>query len=115
VDVVCDAADYRDEPFDVVVSTEMLEHCKRWEEVVRNMVALTRPGGLLLMTWASPGRGEHGTFRCSPGDSPHTNGHYRGISAVEFAEVARPADWAETFLLEDRADAGDVYFYGRKK
>lgn len=41
--------------FDVVVSTEMLEHVQEWRPVVRQMKWLVKPGGLLLVTTRSPG------------------------------------------------------------
>lgn len=46
--------------FDIVVSTEMLEHAADWKEAVRTMKAVVRPGGLLLVTTRSPGFPYHG-------------------------------------------------------
>ncbi len=45
--------------FDTVVSTEMLEHCEHWQAAVWNMMAVTKPGGLLVVTTRSPGFGWH--------------------------------------------------------
>lgn len=41
--------------FDVVISTEMLEHVFDWKPVVGQLKAVVRPGGLLLITTRSPG------------------------------------------------------------
>jgi len=41
--------------WDVVISTEMLEHVRDWRTCMRQMVAATAPGGLLLITTRSPG------------------------------------------------------------
>lgn len=64
VDVVCDATDlvrnYGIHSFDVVISTEMLEHAEDWRAVVSSMKAVIRPGGLLLLTARSPGFHRHG-------------------------------------------------------
>lgn len=59
VDVVCDAEalkeKFGDGSFDVVISTEMLEHVEDWRPVVRQLKAIVKPGGLLLVTTRSPG------------------------------------------------------------
>jgi len=59
VDVVCDAT-YLTEYFgtnlfDVVISTEMLEHVEDWRLAVNNMKDILKPGGLLLLTTRSRG------------------------------------------------------------
>jgi SAM-dependent methyltransferase len=73
VDVVADVADlpamYPD-GFDLVVSTEMLEHVPDWRTAIRAMVDLVAPGGHLAITTRSPGFPEHrfpiDTFRYTP-------------------------------------------------
>lgn len=61
VDVVCDAADYRPEsPVDVVVSTEMLEHCERAAEIPAAAYRMLWDGGVFIATMAGPGRSPHG-------------------------------------------------------
>jgi len=60
VTVVCDAADYLpDEPVDCVVSTEMLEHTPRAEEIIHQTYRMLKPGGAFIMTAAGPGRPQH--------------------------------------------------------
>jgi SAM-dependent methyltransferase len=61
VDVVCDAADLnlRDK-FDVVVSTELLEHTPRGAEIVAAARRHLKPGGVFVATMAGPGRVPHG-------------------------------------------------------
>ncbi len=46
--------------FEVVITTEMLEHCPDWKEALRQMVRVLKPGGLLLLTTRSPGFALHG-------------------------------------------------------
>lgn len=41
--------------FDIVLSTEMLEHVRNWRTAIRNMKAVLAPGGLLLLTTRSEG------------------------------------------------------------
>lgn len=69
VDMVYDGLTlpYESDTFDVVVSTEMLEHCTRPWRIVAEMARVLRPGGTLLLTargWVitklMPGAGEGG-------------------------------------------------------
>jgi SAM-dependent methyltransferase len=63
VDEVCDAEDlvavYGEASFDVVVTTEMLEHVRDWRTVVDNIKRVTRPGGLIVVTTRSRGFALH--------------------------------------------------------
>ena len=63
VDVVCPAealaAHFGPASFDVVISTEMLEHVRDWRTVVRNLKQICRPGGIVLLTTRSPGYPYH--------------------------------------------------------
>ena len=53
VDEICDAAKLRerfgDAAFDVVISTELLEHVRDWSVVVSNLKHVVKPGGVLLV------------------------------------------------------------------
>jgi SAM-dependent methyltransferase len=59
VDKVVDANDLVDtfgvDSFDVVISTECLEHVQDWQRAISQMVAVLRPGGVLVWTTRSPG------------------------------------------------------------
>jgi SAM-dependent methyltransferase len=87
VDVVCQGQDYAAPAgsFDVVISCETMEHNPFWHETFCNMLRLCRPGGLVLMTCASPGRAEHGTRRTTPEDAPLVDwDYYSNRKAADF-------------------------------
>ena len=76
VDVVCDAGEltayFGEQSFDVVISTEMLEHVEDWRLVVTNLKRVLRPRGYLLVTTRSIGFPYHGNpydyWRFEPSD-----------------------------------------------
>ncbi len=73
--------------FDVIVSTEMLEHDENWQESLRRMYNALKPGGLMIITCASIQREEDGTTRTTPQYSPYTTDYYRNLSIIDFLGV----------------------------
>jgi SAM-dependent methyltransferase len=100
--------------FDVVISTEMLEHARHWKDCLVNMYNLVLTGGLFILTCAGTQRDEHGTTRTSPKDSPFTNDHYRNIDIKDFSS-ALPPHYFDKYFIEERRDGKDLVFYGIKK
>ena len=46
-------AQFGPDAFDVVVSTQVLEHLPRWQDALRELRDVLRPGGRMLVTWDS--------------------------------------------------------------
>jgi len=95
VDVVCQGQDYTSEDglFDIVLSCEAMEHNPMWKETFLNMIRLTRPGGMVLMTCASFGREEHGTSRTSSVDASPLSvsigwEYYKNLGPADFHSIA---------------------------
>lgn len=59
MDIVCRAEDvltkFGKDSFDVVISTEMVEHVRDWKTVISNIKNLCRPEGVVLVTTRSRG------------------------------------------------------------
>lgn len=88
VDEICFGHDYETSKlFDVVVSTECLEHDRYWKLTLKQMYKNLRPEGLMIVTCASIQRPEHGTRKATPQDSPSTLDYYGNISILNFIEV----------------------------
>jgi cyclopropane fatty-acyl-phospholipid synthase-like methyltransferase len=99
--------------YDVVISTEMLEHDKEWKESVLAMYSLVKKGGLLLVTCATTGRPEHGTSKNKPKDSPATNDYYQNISSEMFLEAIKGLGFTFSRISINK-ESHDLYFYGIK-
>lgn len=63
VDVRCNVEDlvknFNVESFDLVISTEMLEHVQDWRRAIYNIKAVTKTGGHILITTRSKGFSKH--------------------------------------------------------
>ena len=97
-------------PFDVVISTEMLEHDRYWKQSVVKMVELVKPGGLMILTCATEGRGEHGTTRTTPKDAPFTNDYYGNVPEAQFRTLVEGRFSASNL----RTKGTDLQFWGVK-
>jgi SAM-dependent methyltransferase len=115
VDLVCPMHKHEPSiPYDTIVSTEAFEHDEFFEESLRNISKMLRPGGLFFMTCASEGRPEHGTHDSHPGCSVHTLDFYENRNPLHFAKAL---DLPRTFSLhsfEMNTASHDLYFFGVK-
>lgn len=100
--------------YDVVISTEALEHDSRWRSTLVCMVEKIVTGGLLLLTWAGPERAEHGTDQSEIGSSPFTGDYYSGLS-VETVRAILPMSAFKANEFAENKLIGDAYFWGIKQ
>lgn len=86
VDVVGHAADVLPElgEFDVVVTTEALEHDARWTETLAAIQKCVKPGGHVMLTCAGTGRPPHAADGSGP---PHAGEHYENRSLSDVYAV----------------------------
>lgn len=119
VDIVASVAEFKDnhfghdgtQPFEVIVSGEMLEHDEFWKEDIQRMIDMLKSGGLLAVSCAGKDRPEHGTRRTGSewGTNPD---YYRNIEALD---VEPFRDQFEEFYVIENTHDKDLYFYGIKK
>jgi SAM-dependent methyltransferase len=110
VDLVSAGADAPGDAFGVVVSTECIEHDPAPAATIGHAARALRPGGVLLLTCAGPGRAPHGM------DGRH------GLPAGEYYANVAPDDlraWLAAAgltvtTLEHYPARGDVYAVARK-
>ena len=102
--------------FDVCLSCECFEHNPYWVETWANMLRMTRPGGLVLMSCATTGRREHGTSRSAPESSPFTVeqgwNYYRNLTQADFESRFAFDQWFSGHGFLVSAESFDLYFVG---
>lgn len=106
VDEVADAADWHaPASFDVVVSTEVLEHAPRWEAIVANAWEARRPGGVLVLTCATDPRAPHSAvdgWAVRPGE------HYGNVDPEALRALIESLG-SRSWTIEVHRDRGDLY------
>ncbi len=88
------------ESFDLVITTEMVEHTRDWRTVVSNLKGVLRPGGHLLLTTRSPGFAYHAW--------PHDFWRY------EPADMRRIFADLELLTVEPDPEAAGVFVLARR-
>lgn len=102
--------------FDTTISAECLEHNPFWRETVANMLRMTRPGGLVLVSCATTGRLEHGTTRTNPDASPFTSAekweYYENLTAGDLESSLNLTGWLADWASWVNFITRDLYFVG---
>lgn len=122
VDIACPVHLWEsDRVFDVVISTECLEHDMHYPASLVAMIKRLRSGGLFIMTCATTGRPEHGTLRTSKSDSMTTKlndvewvNYYKNLTEQDIRDVLdMDAIFSEYEFSVDR-NHKDLYLWGLK-
>jgi SAM-dependent methyltransferase len=113
VDVVCPAeqlvARFGAARFDVLVSTEVIEHVEDWRAVISNCKRVLAPGGLILLTTRSPGypyhAWPHDFWRYDQADMRAIFADFELLALQDdptrpgvFLQARKPAEWEERDL-----------------
>lgn len=107
VDVVSKAHEFKStKKFDVVISTEMLEHDKYADETIKNAWKLLKKGGLMIFTAANVNRPPHFEF-------VGEDNHYKNISR-EMVEKWIKELGVKDFYIEEDEQKQDIRFIFRK-
>ena len=114
-----------DNYFDTIISTEVFEHDMFYEETIKNVMRMLKPGGLFLFTCAAPGRPEHGTRRrgafCAPlllEVSEEWADYYKNLTPDDFKIIPKFNETFPNCYFEikdtDIEIPSDLYFHGIK-
>jgi SAM-dependent methyltransferase len=95
VDVVCNAHEFKSKTkFDVIISTEMLEHDKYADLTIKNAWKLLKKGGVMIITTANINRPIH--F-----DWVGEDNHYENISRDRVVSWAKKIKVKNKYIEED--------------
>jgi SAM-dependent methyltransferase len=118
VDLACQGqlVEFPTSHFDTTISAECLEHNPFWRETVANMLRMTRPAGLVMISCATTGRLEHGTTRTNPDASPFTSAekwdYYKNLTAADIAHSLNLTGWLADWASWTNFITKDLYFVG---
>jgi SAM-dependent methyltransferase len=122
VDLVCKTHEIpaiHYEVYDIVFSTEMLEHDPWSRFSVATMLKCLKHKGLFILTVAGLNRPEHGTSTTNPKDSPFLadtkfKDFYKGFDYQKLRDILDTKMFTE-FGFEYRREGMDLYFWGIKR
>ena len=97
---------------EVTISTECFEHAQSWADIFLNMIRITRPNGLIVITCASDGRSAHGTLDSDAYSSPFTQNYYKNLGINDFSSAISLENLFESHGFEVNAKSHDLYFWG---
>lgn len=113
-----------DEYYDTIISTEVFEHDMFYEETVKNIMRMLKPGGAFIFTCAADGRPEHGTRRCGEHCAPlliqiseEWADYYKNLMENDFLRIdGFKENFPDGFFIyNDKAEIpSDLYFFGVK-
>jgi SAM-dependent methyltransferase len=118
VDLACQGqlVEFPTHHFDTTISAECLEHNPFWRETVANMLRMTRPAGLVMISCATTGRLEHGTTRTNPDASPFTSAekwdYYKNLTAADIEQSLNLDGWLADWASWTNFITKDLYFVG---
>ena len=113
-----------DEYYDTIISTEVFEHDMFYEETVKNIMRMLKPGGAFIFTCAADGRPEHGTRRCGEHCAPlliqiseQWADYYKNLMEHHFLRIEGFKEMFPDgfFIYNNKAEIpADLYFFGVK-
>lgn len=109
VDWVGSAMDFTpEEPVDMVICCEVLEHAKEWRGIIARASTWLKTGGSLLMTCAGPGRKPHSAI---DGKRLRIDEYYKNLSVEDISESLIGTDMR---LFICRAQENDTQLFAVK-
>ncbi|QNJ24461.1 hypothetical protein SynSYN20_00101 [Synechococcus sp. SYN20] len=85
-----------------------------WPDVLSNMIRITRPKGLVIITCAGAGRPTHGTLdsEIDSSSSPFTSDYYKNLGVNDIASAISLEKLFENHGFEVNSKSHDLYFWG---
>ncbi len=118
VDLVMNGEDIDNlnQKFDIIISGECFEHASNWQKIFSSMIRNILDDGFIILTIASKGRIEHGTFRSGAYNSPGTSdNYYLNLNIKDFKKNFKINEIFKDYFFYYNIHSNDLYFLGTKK
>ena len=110
-----------DATFDTIISSECFEHDPTYQQSLKKIYSMLKPGGLFCFTCASTYRPEHGTARTTPwasfgtvGDLDDMANYYKNLTEKDIHKVLNLPKSFSVWNTYYNALSCDLYFVGIK-
>jgi hypothetical protein len=113
VDIVADVTKWwpEREAWDLVISTETIEHVENWERIINAGYGALKQGGYMIVTGGSTGRGPHSCI----GHVPVPEGEWYGnVTPSDLHDAATQAGFRDLYVEYNPAPHFDVYMLAQK-
>jgi len=101
--------------FDIIISGECFEHASNWKKIFNAMIRNISNDGFIILTIASKGRIEHGTFRSGAQNSPGTfDNYYLNLNVNDFKKNFELNKIFKDYFFYYNIHSNDLYFLGTK-
>lgn len=97
---------------DITISTECFEHASSWKEILENLIRITQPQGLLILTFAGFERTAHGTVDAGLDASPFTGHYYKNLVPSDIYDAIQVGRYFSCHAFEINSESHDTYFWG---
>ena len=117
VDLVMNGEDIDNlnQKFDIIISGECFEHANNWKKIFNSMIRNITDDGFIILTIASKGRIEHGTFRSGAQNSPGTfDNYYLNLNIKDFKKNFEINKIFKDYFFYYNIHSNDLYFLGIK-
>jgi SAM-dependent methyltransferase len=97
---------------DITISTECFEHAQNWQQILENMIRITKPSGLIILTFAGFERATHGTLDSETQWSPYTIAYYKNLIPDDIYQAIQIGQYFASHAFEVNSQSHDTYFWG---
>lgn len=112
VDIVADVTTWQPEgEYDIVLSTEAIEHIAGWPRIIEAGYAVLKPGGYMIVTGGSTGRGPHSCTGVVPVPAGE---HYGNVDPDDLERVAKDTGFSAIHVEYNPAPYFDVYLWAQR-
>jgi SAM-dependent methyltransferase len=97
---------------DISISTDCLQHCEVWLKVLKNMLRMTKPEGIVILTSTINDDSGHEIIHSDGARTQDTNSYYKDLDVDEIADKIKLGVYFERHGFEVDPVNNALYFWG---